>query len=69
MTSRGKLGSEVDEILQKYEVPYQYGMALWDAYEAGAKEGFKRALDAGIQTINDLKLTPTPPKQEVDTNV
>lgn len=61
--------SDVDEIIQKYEIPYQYGMALWAAYEAGAKEGFKRALEAGIKTINELQLTPAPPKQEPNKEV
>jgi hypothetical protein len=31
---------ELQNIIDKYEVPKQYFDALWDAYEAGHKRGF-----------------------------
>lgn len=38
-------GRDMLEIVEKYEVPYEYQSALWAAYEAGAEMGFWKALE------------------------
>lgn len=40
----------IDEIVQKYEIPKELHAAIWEAYEAGIKNGF---IDGGITAINE----------------
>lgn len=41
-------GKDMLEIVDKYEVPYEYHNALWAAYEAGAEMGFWKATEATL---------------------
>jgi len=40
---------DIENIINKYEIPVSLYPALWDAYEAGLKRGF---IDASITAFN-----------------
>lgn len=45
MNQIARQAKDMLEIIDKYEVPYEYHTALWAAYEAGAKMGFWKATE------------------------
>lgn len=57
MNQIAQQGKDMLEIVEKYEVPYEYHNALWAAYEAGAEMGFWKAIE--------VPKPPKPSPQEV----
>ena len=45
--------SQIDNIIEKYEVPAEFYEALWDAYQEGVKRGF---IDASIKAFNEADI-------------
>lgn len=54
MNQIAQQGKDMLEIVEKYEVPYEYHNALRAAYEAGAEMGFWKATEATFK-VTDLK--------------
>lgn len=62
MTQIQQQGKDMLEIVEKYEVPYEYHAALWAAYEAGAELGFWKG--AGVTDLPTERSSQTEANSE-----